>query len=242
MASKPQSVSGKYVPISRLLFAAYSDYSWDEMRSRLDKPDSLVILKKPFDNVEVQQMAHAMTKKWLLSHRPNCNSPNWSAWSPSARGILQTANESLSLSERFSKAFHGNPVPSAIQSLSDQRFLDVNQCLADIAGCKREEMIGRTPAELFLWEKPEVADQWWKIYCAMKPSAIRAKSAPKPAPCMSIGVVSAVTLAKRTAHAVAGSGCGRAFYWSDSCVRPRRWRPLVSWRLASPTISTTFSR
>jgi two-component system, cell cycle sensor histidine kinase and response regulator CckA len=36
----------------------------------------------------------------------------------------------------------------------------VNQCLADIAGCKREEMIGCTPAELFLWEKPELADQW----------------------------------------------------------------------------------
>src|ERR1700679_4178680 len=31
---------------------AYSDYSWDEMRSKLDKPDCLVILKKPFDNVE----------------------------------------------------------------------------------------------------------------------------------------------------------------------------------------------
>jgi len=50
-----------------VICTAYSDYSWDEMRSRLDQPDSLVILKKPFDNVEVQQLAHAMTKKWLLS-------------------------------------------------------------------------------------------------------------------------------------------------------------------------------
>ena len=52
-----------------VICTAYSDYSWDEMRARLDQPDSLVILKKPFDNVEVQQLAHAMTKKWLLSHQ-----------------------------------------------------------------------------------------------------------------------------------------------------------------------------
>src|SRR5207247_10467897 len=29
-----------------------------------------------------------------------------------------------------------------------------------IAGWQRHEMIGHTPAELFLWEKPELADQW----------------------------------------------------------------------------------
>src|SRR5438552_11600070 len=36
-----------------VICTAYSDYSWDEMRARLTQPDSLVILKKPFDNVEV---------------------------------------------------------------------------------------------------------------------------------------------------------------------------------------------
>ena len=144
-----------------VICTAYSDYSWDEMRSRLDKPDCFVILKKPFDNVEVQQLAHAMTKKWLLSQQARLQLSELERMVEERTRDLQTANESLKLSEeRFSKAFHGNPLPSAIQSLSNQRFLDVNQCLADIAGCKREEMIGRTPAELFLWEKPELADQW----------------------------------------------------------------------------------
>jgi C4-dicarboxylate-specific signal transduction histidine kinase len=46
---------------------AYSDYSWNEMRSRLTHPESLVVLKKPFDNVEVQQLAHALTRKWDLN-------------------------------------------------------------------------------------------------------------------------------------------------------------------------------
>jgi two-component system, cell cycle sensor histidine kinase and response regulator CckA len=144
-----------------VICTAYSDYSWDEMRSRLDKPDCLVILKKPFDNVEVQQLAHAMSKKWLLNHQARLQLSELERMVEERTRDLQTANESLTLSEeRFSKAFHGSPLPSAIQSLSDQRFLDVNQRLADIAGCKREEMIGRNPAELFLWEKPELADQW----------------------------------------------------------------------------------
>ncbi len=144
-----------------VICTAYSDYSWDEMRSRLDKPDCLLILKKPFDNIEVQQLAHAMTKKWLLNLQARLQLTELERMVEERTRDLQKANESLTLSEeRFSKAFHGNPLPSAIQSLSDQRFVDVNQRLADIAGCRREEMIGRTPAELFLWEKPELADQW----------------------------------------------------------------------------------
>ncbi len=129
---------------------AYSDYAWEEMRAKVGQPDSLLVLKKPFDNIEVQQIAHALTKKWLLNHQ-------------SALQIaeLARANESLATSEeRFSKAFHESPVPSGIQTLSDQRFVDVNQRLAEVAGWKREDMIGRTPAELFLWEKPGMADQW----------------------------------------------------------------------------------
>ncbi|MEY2881291.1 MAG: hypothetical protein RLZZ15_3671 [Verrucomicrobiota bacterium] len=45
---------------------AYADYSWDQIVARLGQSDSLVILKKPFDNVEVLQLAHALTRKWEL--------------------------------------------------------------------------------------------------------------------------------------------------------------------------------
>jgi two-component system cell cycle sensor histidine kinase/response regulator CckA len=150
-----------YPDLQIVICTAYSDYSWEDMRSRFDKPDSFVILKKPFDNVEVQQLAHAMTKKWLLNQQARLQFSELGRMVEERTRDLQAANESLGLSEeRFSKAFHQNPLPSAIQSLSDQRFLDVNQRLADIAGWTREEMIGRTPADLFLWEKPELADQW----------------------------------------------------------------------------------
>lgn len=48
---------------------AYSDYSWDDMVSRLGLTDRLLIIKKPFDRAEVCQAACAMCEKWVLTHR-----------------------------------------------------------------------------------------------------------------------------------------------------------------------------
>lgn len=49
-----------------VLCTAYSDYSWSEIQERLGSSDRLLILKKPFDKVEVQQVALALTEKWNL--------------------------------------------------------------------------------------------------------------------------------------------------------------------------------
>ncbi|TVT85297.1 ATP-binding protein [Pseudomonas sp. H3(2019)] len=48
---------------------AYSDYSWDDLLNRLQAHDRLLILKKPFDNIEVQQMANTLTSKWDMTER-----------------------------------------------------------------------------------------------------------------------------------------------------------------------------
>jgi len=52
--------------IQIVICTAYSDYSWDTMLARLGNSDKLVILKKPFDTVEVLQLANALTEKWQL--------------------------------------------------------------------------------------------------------------------------------------------------------------------------------
>ncbi len=49
-----------------VICTAYSDYSWDDMIARIGQSDRLVILKKPFDNVEVLQLANALAEKWRL--------------------------------------------------------------------------------------------------------------------------------------------------------------------------------
>jgi signal transduction histidine kinase/FixJ family two-component response regulator len=49
-----------------VISTAYSDYSWGEISQRFGTTDNLAILKKPFDNIEVLQLTHALTKKWSL--------------------------------------------------------------------------------------------------------------------------------------------------------------------------------
>jgi len=48
---------------------AYSDYSWKEVLHRLDVRDRLLILKKPFDAMEVYQLANALTTKWTKTEQ-----------------------------------------------------------------------------------------------------------------------------------------------------------------------------
>ena len=52
-----------------VMCTAYSDYSWMDVLSRLEARDRLLILKKPFDPVEVYQFANALTTKWKLSEQ-----------------------------------------------------------------------------------------------------------------------------------------------------------------------------
>lgn len=47
-----------------VICSAYSDYDWDEVLERLKRPDKLLVIKKPFEAVEVLQCANALTGKW----------------------------------------------------------------------------------------------------------------------------------------------------------------------------------
>jgi diguanylate cyclase (GGDEF)-like protein len=49
--------------------SAYSDHTWDEITRRLGLTDRLLILKKPFDPVEVLQIATALSEKWELRRK-----------------------------------------------------------------------------------------------------------------------------------------------------------------------------
>lgn len=49
-----------------VICTAYSDYSWSDIVEKLGQTERFLILKKPFDNIEVRQMACALTEKWEL--------------------------------------------------------------------------------------------------------------------------------------------------------------------------------
>jgi two-component system, sensor histidine kinase and response regulator len=52
-----------------VLCTAYSDHTWEDIIRRLGGTDHLLILKKPFDNIEVRQIVLALTKRWHLARQ-----------------------------------------------------------------------------------------------------------------------------------------------------------------------------
>jgi two-component system NtrC family sensor kinase len=50
-----------------VICTAFSDHSWPEIISKLAPADSLLILRKPFDAIEIRQMVHALSAKWMLN-------------------------------------------------------------------------------------------------------------------------------------------------------------------------------
>ena len=51
-----------------VICTAYSDYSFEQINLKLGNSDRLVILKKPFEPIELLQLANTLTEKWRL-HR-----------------------------------------------------------------------------------------------------------------------------------------------------------------------------
>lgn len=52
-----------------VICTAHSDHSWHHIREELGISDSFFILKKPFDQIEARQLAHALGQKWTVARQ-----------------------------------------------------------------------------------------------------------------------------------------------------------------------------
>jgi diguanylate cyclase len=50
--------------IQIVICSAYADHDWQDLIKRLGRSDKLLVLKKPFEMIEVLQCAHALAAKW----------------------------------------------------------------------------------------------------------------------------------------------------------------------------------
>ncbi len=53
--------------VAVVICTAYADYNWEQMAKVFGETDRVLVLKKPFDPVEVRQLAHALHRKWELA-------------------------------------------------------------------------------------------------------------------------------------------------------------------------------
>ena len=148
--------------IQVVICTAYSDYSWQGIVAKLGKSDRLVILKKPFDSIEVLQLAHALTQKWLVTqqarhkledlnllvdqrtralHDSNLQLRQEMTQREIAQGALKVSEE------RLAKAFDVSPLPVVILRMEDHSCIEFNRAFLHATGYESRELLGRS-----LWE------------------------------------------------------------------------------------------
>src|SRR3954468_11381193 len=72
------------------------------------------------------------------------------------RAQKRRTERALSQSEqKFSKSFRHSPLAVAITRMSDARYIDVNDTFEQLTGWARQDVIGRTPLDIHLWESPD---------------------------------------------------------------------------------------
>jgi PAS domain S-box-containing protein len=110
-----------------VICTAYSDCSWDEMLRKLGQSDRLVILKKPFDSIEVLQLANSLTRKWQLLQESKGRMTDLE------KMVVARTAQMVQEQEKFRSIFENSP--DGIYQITPQGgFLAANQALAGIYG------------------------------------------------------------------------------------------------------------
>jgi len=87
-----------------VICSAYSDYDWDEVLGRLNRPDKLLVIKKPFEAVEVLQCANALAGKWHSEQKLRKHLASLEETIRARTASLEASNEQLREQMRLRQA------------------------------------------------------------------------------------------------------------------------------------------
>jgi PAS domain S-box-containing protein len=120
-----------------VICTAYSDYSWHEFFKRLGRSDQLLILKKPFDHIEVHQIAHALTTKRRLAAQAK-------AYLESLRDKVDEKTLALSEANRRIEMVM-NATAEGICGIGTRNEVTfINPAVSQITGYSPGELLGRS--------------------------------------------------------------------------------------------------
>jgi PAS domain S-box-containing protein len=129
-----------------VICTAYSDCSWDDMLNRLGRSDRLLILKKPFDTIEVVQLANSLTRKWQLLQESKNKVADLEDL------VLARTRQIVQEQEKLKTIFENSP-EGIFQISPEGRFLTANPALAALCGYS-------SPQEL-ICELTDIENQWY---------------------------------------------------------------------------------
>ncbi|MFZ2853011.1 MAG: diguanylate cyclase, partial [Rhodocyclaceae bacterium] len=157
-----------------VICTAYTDHSWDDVVRRLDVGDRLLILKKPFDAIEISQLASALSAKWQTTQQAALKMAGLEAAVEQRVGELRQANAALqaeiiaraSAEEDLKLAasvFH-NTMDGVMITDMASRIVSVNPAFSTITGYSAAEAIGQKPSLLHSdHHDPDFYRELWTI-------------------------------------------------------------------------------
>ena len=140
-----------------VICTAHSDYSWEQIQSALPVRERWLVLKKPFDKIEVLQLAHALTEKWQLTRLAQVQRETLEqmvvARTEQLSRALQVKNEFLaSLSHELLTPMNG--VIGMLSLLSEMGLEQLQrECLTDAQHCS--EVLLRLLRQILAYNQAE---------------------------------------------------------------------------------------
>src|SRR3989440_12316246 len=147
-----------------VICTAHSDYGWHDLMAKLGSSDRLLILKKPFDIIEVRQMAEALCSKWELLRRSRHHLEELEARVAERRQNLAQANQELR--DQIAERKHAE---AALRE-TELRFRQLAENISEVFWVPSptgEELFYVSPAYEQIWGWPrqtiyEDPKQWFK--------------------------------------------------------------------------------
>jgi PAS domain S-box-containing protein len=143
-----------------VICTAYSDKSWGEMMQVVTHPERVLILKKPFDTIEVLQLAHALTEKWSLLQTSRRNMQELEAAVEVRTRELREANSKLEAEIATRKATEAALRKSERAIREKAALLDKAQDAIFVHDLSGKSLYWNRSAErLYEWTAPEMMGQ-----------------------------------------------------------------------------------
>jgi PAS domain S-box-containing protein len=136
-----------------VICTAFIDYTADDIVRRLRRTDQLLLLKKPFDNIEVRLIAFALAEKWRLAHEAQSFFENLDGLIKARTRELEESIAMIQASEnQYRLLFESNPTPIYTYDQNTLRFLAVNEAAVNHYGYSKAEFLKLTLRDISLPE------------------------------------------------------------------------------------------
>jgi PAS domain S-box-containing protein len=141
-----------------VICSAYSDYSWDELVGKLGCSDRFVILKKPFDAIEVIQLANCLSKKWQLLQESKCRLAELE------KLVTERTAQIMTEQARFKAIFENSPM-GIFQTTQEGRILCANPAAIRMVGYGSPEDLTQELTEVGaqLYVEPQRREEFMRL-------------------------------------------------------------------------------